>query len=112
MDRSKGLSSSSGLKKESSDLNVLSSFSYLASFQNAPKDSTAKLDQSVYRSLQSYERQIAVLKGQVKLLTFQVERSQRGSCFYKILAHTKEQCINFEPFTEEERSHLTSLLQS
>jgi hypothetical protein len=60
----------------------------------------------VYRSLQNYERQIATLKGQVKLLNYQVRREQRGSAFFKTLVYTKEQQIHYEPFTEEERNQL------
>jgi hypothetical protein len=113
----KGVTSTKGKGEES--FSILNSRSYLYllskfsdSFSGLTKDSTTKLDPSVYHSLQNYEKQISTLKFQVKLLTFQLGRELRGNAFYKTLVYTKDQQINAEPLTEDELSQLQSLLNS
>lgn len=53
-----------------------------------------------------------MLKGQVGLLNFQLKHEKRSSAFYHLLSFSKDQYQNLEPFTEEERAHLQSLLNS
>jgi hypothetical protein len=79
--------------------------------QNSPQQADNPLDQTIYDSLKNYEQQIQVLKGQVKLLNWKLEKEQVASAYWKILINGTNK-ISQEGFTEEEQKHLAEVIAS
>lgn len=91
---------------------MLSSFDYAygsnycrSSFKNESKDSTHKIDENVFKSLQWYEKHVSLLKGQIKLVQYQQSRELKYRVFEKIALFAKNIPVPSEPLTEEEAAH-------
>lgn len=77
---------------------------FRSSFKSETKDSNRKLDETVYESLKWYEKNIGLLKGQLKLISYQQNKELKSRVFEKINSYARNQIVPSEPLTEEEAS--------
>lgn len=59
-----------------------------------------KYDELIHRSLLWYERQVAFLKGQIRLIQYQQTKELKLKVFEKIQLYSKNIPIPSEPLTE------------